>query len=160
MGERRDEVQSTRMDLETGTLHEGGVWPDRCGWYYASEKVLPTGVIAEVLGENTKVGVGDDLVCTFHAALTLGVTEDRLARLGLVRSEFFDVCSVESLAEEKMAVHRDPVSCQQTWIGRCLWQMGELVLWANSAEEVNGFLAGAEIEGSFSEVPAIQAWQA
>lgn len=159
MGERRDKIEPMKLDLETGETTEGGVWPDRCGWYYRTEKERATGVIAEFVGEGTEVGIGDDLTCTFHAAQALGTTEDHLARLGLVRDEFFDVYSVEDLANQDMAVHRDPVSCQHSWVGRCLWPMGYLVLWASSLEEVDELLAGAEVEGALDGAPPIKVWK-
>jgi hypothetical protein len=151
MGERRDHIESMHMDLETGEIDSGGVWPDRCGWYKSTKK-------AEVLGMS--VSVGEDLVCTYHAAGSLGITADKLARLGLVRDEFFDVHSVESLSEDgTIAVHRDPVSCQQPWIGRCLWDVGYMVLWVNSEDAVDEMLAGSSIEGSLNEnEPTIQVW--
>lgn len=159
MGERRDKFEPTRFDLETGEATEEGTWPDRCGWFYQAEKERATGAIAEIVGEATEVGIGDDLTCTFHAAQALGTTEDHLARLGLVRDEFFDVYSVEELANKNLAVHRDPVSCQQPWVGRCLWPMGYLVLWAGSLEEVDELLAGGEIEGAIGGAAPLQVWK-
>lgn len=137
--EIRDEEEGAVLNIETGDVTPA--WsPVRCGYYREGE-----------LG-------GEDFICAQHLGEFLGVTEDRVQRLGLVRDDFFDVWSVEEFEERNFSVTRDDKACKRNWFGRCLWPMGYVVLWLPNTLELERLLEGAPIEGAMNGEHPLKVW--
>lgn len=158
--EIRDEGEGASFSLETGELTPR--WsPSRCGFYQGEQvSTNAPGLAMEILREagQTVTRIGEDVMCAEHVAEFLGVSEDRIQRLGLVRSDHFNVWSVEELAAKGLRFTRDVEACKRTYYGNCLWPMGEVVIWVGSAVELEALLAGGPIEGSMNPIPEPRLW--
>lgn len=159
--EVRDEGEGLSYELGTGESHP--TWsPDSCGEYWSEKKQSTNapGVANELLRNVgfTEVTIREEFICSQHLAEHLGVSEDRIQRLGIVREDFFNVWSVEAFAKKDLKWVRDTESCKRPWFGGCLWPMGEVVLWVNNQVELEKLLEGGPIEGAFEEGEQPKVW--
>lgn len=151
--EIRDEGEGVTLHIESGDTSPN--WsPVRCGWYVGGTVVLnesdnPLHKMLYEAGQR-ELTVREDFICSQHMAEFLGTSEDRVARLGLVRDDFFNVWSVEAMVEKELKWERDADACKRDWFGSCLWPMGEVVLWVPNELALEKLLEGWPIEDTLS----------